>query len=458
MNEATGHGPSPARRTAATALASAAAAYPDLPPLELETRELSPRDARLARALWRTVLRRWITLDFVLDRHLRRPSHTLEPSLRGVLLAGAGALLFLDRQPPHAVVDASVALARSMVRPAAAGLVNAVLRRVAAGVAGRRPDVAWSPHPSHLPDAVGVCELTEPILPDPAAGWDEHVALATSHPVTLVTRWRRAYGEAGTLRLCTHGLKTAPVILAVGESADGDATLGAHRQPGFAVWEGGTGTLPAFLACHPETRVQDPTAALPLAAATVEGARVILDYCAGMGTKTHQALHRFPDAHIVAHEVDSPRRRRLTDRFVAHDRVVVTGDEAALDRHLPGPVDLLLLDVPCSNSAVLARRPEARYRYTRRNVKSLRALQRRIAERALPRLRPGGELIYATCSLDPDENEAQVKWLIDTCGLTLVDEVTTQPQGTGADYCDGGYHACLRKQAGDEVGDGASSP
>lgn len=365
--------------------------------------------------------------------------------MRGVLMAGAAALLFLDRQPAHAVVDESVALARILVRPAAAGMVNAVLRRIGANIEERRGETTWSPHPAQLPLERGVLLLADPVLPDPEADWISHLSVATSHPPLLVRRWLEAYGPEETSNLCLHGLKTPPVILAIDHRSDGkdDPCIEPHEWGGFGVWRGEPGTLADYLRGDAKVRVQDPTAALPLAEA-VDGVALVVDYCAGLGTKTHQAICSYPRARVVAHEVDAVRRTRLDARFGGHERVVVTATHAAALAEASGRADLLILDVPCSNTGVLARRPEARYRYCRKSLKSLIGLQRRIGREAMPLLRPGGHLIYTTCSLDPDENATQAKWLSETLGLRLVSEATTLPGGCGPSYHDGGYHACLR--------------
>lgn len=441
-------GPSPARRRAVEALTSAAAAYPHLPPLDLAVGDLSRRDAALARAIWRTALQRWICIEYLLNRHLRQPAAALEPAMRGVLMAGAAALLFLDRQPAHAVVDESVALARMLVRPAAAGMVNAVLRRIGAGIDQRRGETTWSPHAAQLPLERGAILLTDAVLPDPEADWMSHLSVATSHPPLLVRRWLDAYGPEVTLDLCLHGLKTPPVILAIDHRPGGEADpcIEPHELDGFGVWQGEPGTLGDYLRRDADVRVQDPTAAMPLAE-MAEDVALVVDYCAGLGTKTHQAIRSYPRARVVAHEVDAVRRTRLDARFGGHDRVVVTATHAAAVAEAAGRADLLILDVPCSNTGVLARRPEARYRYGRKSLKSLIGLQRRIGREAMPLLRPGGHMIYTTCSLDPDENGAQVRWLSETLGLQLVSEATTLPSGCGRSYHDGGYHARLRFEA-----------
>ena len=108
------------------------------------------------------------------------------------------------------------------------------------------------------------------------------------------------------------------------------------------------------------------------------------------------------------------------------------------------PVDRLVLDVPCSNTAVLARRPEARYRFSAATIESLAELQRAIIEQTIHLLHPGGHLLYSTCSLEPAENHEQVEWIRRRFAAQLVHQSLTTPSGTGTSYHDGSYHALLR--------------
>ena len=123
------------------------------------------------------------------------------------------------------------------------------------------------------------------------------------------------------------------------------------------------------------------------------------------------------------------------------------GGQAALERCREQAFDLILLDVPCSNSGVLARRPEARYRFSKARTKSVLELQQKIADPAIGLVAPRGAVLYATCSIERGENEAQVKRLASNFGLSLVVERTIMPAGLPGEpaslYRDGGYHALL---------------
>lgn len=437
-----------ARGIAADAIAAAAQAFPLLEPISLDLTALEPRDARLALAIHRTVMQRWLTLEHLLDVYLRKPLRQNEPALQGVLLTAAAQLVFMERLPVHAVVDEAVKLGRAMVRPQAAGLVNAVLRRLSEQVEQPVRGKPWTPAADRLPLEDGYVVLRESLLPDPVR-FESHLAIATSHPLALVQRWASRFGQPTTTELAFHGIVTPPTILAVEETFPSDPAAAAdqwsrHEMPGYLLWQGSHEAMIRFLAEHPARRVQDPASTLPVRSTAGLPLRLIVDYCAGRGTKTRQLALLHPQARILATDV-APRR--LADlRQALADRANVSVLEIfRLTRAAAGEgADLLLLDVPCSNTAVLARRPEARYRFNEATLRELVALQRRIVERAATLLRPGGSILYSTCSLEDAENQEQTRWMLERFGATLVSEKLTLPAGHSASYHDGSYHALLR--------------
>ena len=402
----------------------------------------------LALAIQRAGLQRWLTLEFLLDRHLRQPLRRLEPALRGVLLAGTAQIACFDRMPVHAIVDESVELARELVRPGATKLVNAVLRRVADDIATRRSAEPWAPARGRLPLDDGSVLLSEPVLPAPA-DLAAHLAIATSCPQDLVRRWLDAFGEKTTIEVCRHGVATPPTIVAV----EDDLAVGApddappyhrHELDGYVVWSGSHERLTAFLGEDPRRRVQDPGSAQPVLATAALQPTTILDYCAGRGTKTRQLATLHPRAQVFATDVDSDRRTQLSSATAALTNVHVLPPERLADAAPAPGFDLLVLDVPCSNTAALGRRPEARYRFNRRHLASLVRLQRRIIERAVPLVRAAGSVLYCTCSLEPQENQQQAAWLAEMARATVESEHLCLPSGCRTAYHDGSYRALLR--------------
>ena len=221
--------------------------------------------------------------------------------------------------------------------------------------------------------------------------------------------------------------------------------LVAHRRDGWWCWTGSASDLSELLGGDRDARVQDPGSAEPVAAAAAAGLepKVIVDLCAGRGTKTRQLATAFPSAEVVATDIDAGRRRDLAALARNHDRIQAV-DPGEVTRWF-GKADLVVLDVPCTNTGVLPRRPEARYRFTRSRLDSLLELQREIAAGALPLLSPRGAVLYATCSLEPAENARQAEWLRRRGGLAATVERQRFPEGMPGDpasaYLDGGFHS-----------------
>ena len=437
--------PLSARSVVAGALGDASGRFPDLLPIDLDTDPLHAADRRLAVAVHRTALQRWITLEFLLDRHLRKPVRNLEPSLRGVLLSAAAQIVCFDRLPLHAVVDESVELAKAMVRPGAAKLTNAVLRRLSEDVNRGATARQWAPARDQLPADDGAIVLKGDLLPDPA-DLVQYLSIAASCPAGGIRRWIDDLGKEVAIEVCRHGVATPPTIVAAetGMSADALAALPCreHQTPGYLVWEGPYEQLTVFLAGHPARRVQDPASAEPVQATASLDVRRIVDYCAGKGTKTLQLAAMHHQAQVTATDIDSGRREQLARASAEMDNVTVLTPERVAA--MAGDADLLVLDVPCTNTATLARRPEARYRFSRKQLSRLVRCQRQIMEQALSLVRPGGWVLYCTCSLEPSENQEQAAWLVQRASAKLENERLMLPKGHDTAYHDGSYLALIR--------------
>jgi len=411
----------PARDAAADAVFRATK-RPTIRPTAVRADELDGRDRALAEAIHRTVMQRWLTINWLIDRHLGKPK--IEPMLRAILATAGGQLLLMD-QPAHAVVDTAVEQAKRFVRPGAGKLANAVLRRTAEMVLERRVTGGWKPANNLVPHGDGSIQLTRQAMLKPRR-MDRYLSIATSHDPRLVEAWLERWGEAKAIELLLHGISEPPTFL---------------RTPsGYAVWQGTHMELKTA-AAQADCWVQDPTAGKAVDAVAGQSPRLIVDYCAGRGTKTRQLAATFPEAKIVATDTDAERYADLKATFADHDRVtVVSIDQVS---QLSATVDLLLLDVPCSNTGVLARRPEAKYRYSAKALESVANLQRRIVEQSIDLLRNGGMLVYSTCSIEPSENERQAEWIVERFGRRLVSSELTLPGGRGADSHDGGYYAVI---------------
>ena len=440
--------PRSGRDAACRRLTAQAAAFPDLRPGGPDTDGLDPREAAFASAIYESAVRRWITLEFLLDAGLRQPLRRIEPALRAVLLSGAAQLLLLDRVPPHAAIDESVEWAKRRIRPGAGKLVNAVLRRIGAmierdgeGRPVRRE--TWSRRRDELPRSDGgAIALREDALPE---GGSERFVVATGLSGSVLARWAESSGAPEAEARALHALVDAPVVLNVSHDpgALGDPRLVPHDAAGHAVYAGDPGGLGELLEERAAIWVQDSSSSAALESVRELAPARVIDLCAGLGTKTRQALAMFPRAEIWASDTDASKldvlRRSLGECERLH---VVVENEAAPEG------DLVVVDVPCSNSGVLARRAEARHRLSPAPIARMVRIQRQILERARGLVAPGGAILYATCSVEADENDAQALWAAAELGLTIESRRRQEPRGLpggeARGCADGSFSAVLR--------------
>lgn len=442
-----------ARDRACRLILDRARAFPEIAGDPLDETGLSSRDAAFAHAIAENATRYWLTLSHLLNGFLKLPLRDLEPAMRAVLLCGAAQIVVMDRIPVHAAIDTSVEWAKRAIRPGAAGMVNAVLRRVAelagASTAGERPHrQAWSGTRDEIPLPDGsALLLAQPILPEPAL---ERLGVATSHTLWQVSRWAAELGIRKATELAHHDLTAAPVILNVSHAREPlppSEHLAAHSRAGHVVAGGPRAWLAELLQSRTDAWAQDPSSSLAVESVAGLSPSVVLDLCAGRGTKTRQLAATFPRARIIACDPDAVRSRTLAEVFDGSAQVTVTTPHEARAAWA-GRADLVLLDVPCSNTGVLARRAEAKYRCGPTQLARLTAIQREILGAAPAMLAPGGKILYSTCSLDRDENRA-VATSVEPHGLRVETEALTLPAGPpgGAptEYHDGSYSALLSR-------------
>jgi 16S rRNA (cytosine967-C5)-methyltransferase len=412
----------------------------------LDTAGLEERDGALAHAIYDAAVRHWISLERLLSGALKRPLDAIEPALRGVLLAGAAQILILERLPAHAVLNESVEAAKRLVRPGAAGIVNAALRRIAelCGDLEPKPD-DWMERRDLLALGNGrVRRLTHAVLPDDAA---ERLSIVTSHPRWLLDRWKETRAEPTASDLAMHDLMASPTVLNTGHaSLPLPETLAPHSWPGHHLFVGSHRALTELLRERRDLWVQDPASSAAVEAVGGLPVSLAVDLCAGRGTKTRQLVALFPAARIIATDLDASRFRILAELWRDHPRVAVLPmDEAVAEAR--GKADLVLLDVPCSNTGVLARRIEAKYRCGPAQLQRLASVQAQITGGAVDLLAPNGRILYSTCSIDPDENEKQVERACRRHALRIERQHLILPSGQPGDnvaaYSDGSFSSLI---------------
>jgi 16S rRNA (cytosine967-C5)-methyltransferase len=416
---------------------------------------LSPADRRLATQLAYGVLRRRGTLDALVRPLVTRQPHQVEPWLWEALRLGAFQLALLTHIPPHAALNETVEQAAAFHRPGAKGFLNGVLRRVAELVTDDR---VTGPAADALPLEQGEYRrLARPVLPDPAASPVEYLAAAFAWPRWLAERWHARYGWEECLRLGFWFTGPAPLWLRVNAlRTDRAACLAAFAVAGVAaelgeqpqairlVESAAVRDLPGY--AEGWFTVQDESAmAVAPALAPPAGGRV-LDLCAAPGGKTtHLAELMRDQGRVLACDVDDERLRTVAELC---RRLGVTCVEAVRlhpernEEPPPGPFDAALVDVPCSNTGVLGRRPEVRWRLRPGDFRHLVPLQTRLLLQAADRVRPGGAVVYSTCSVEPEENRGVVDAVLRALAELTLEAESEQVPGRPAD---GGYWARLRR-------------
>jgi 16S rRNA (cytosine967-C5)-methyltransferase len=410
---------SPARAAALSAYVTVAEGTATLPDaLAIAHAALSdPRDRALAAEILTGAFRWRAALDHALAARLRRPLDRLDPIVLGILRLSAYQLLFLDRVPAHAVVHDAVTLTREAKKSSATGLVNAVLRRLAE--ADRA--TLWPPSPLATGSSP-IARASRNGRSDPAL---EYLATTMSHPRWLVTRWLDRYGFEATETWVRFDNAAAPLTLRANRlqiTRDGLrvrlAEHGVVAEPtvfapdGLIVREGHALQTP--LAGQGLFMTQDEASQLVacVAAAAMPDTRRplrVLDACASPGGKTVALASGIGEAGLI---VASDRRRRrlrlLRDTIAAAGATRVRLAQIDLEAGLPFAdlFDLVLVDAPCSGLGTIRREPEIRWRRSEEELARFADLQQRMLHHAARTVRPGGRLVYATCSSEPEENEA----------------------------------------------------
>lgn len=364
-------------------------------------------DRRLAHELAAGVLRTRAALDATVQPHVKASWDRVAEDMRDILRVGAYQLTQLTRVPPYAAVNSAVELAREAHGAKSAGFVNAVLRKVA-GSGGNGPARANQGTQEPAPPRHG----TEPGTARAAAALAERY----SHPEWLVSRWLSRHGEERTEALLRHN-NTKPALsvrpirwernrlrdalvaehATVDDRADSDVLIvrdagRVDELPGFA--DG------AFI-------VQDVAQARVLRYADLADGMTVWDACAAPGGKAAALATRCP---VLATDLDRRRVMRLRETLArTRSLAMVSVTDATRPPLADVSVDAVLVDAPCSATGTIAKHPDARWRLRPDAIPRLAVQQAILLDAAARTVRPGGVLVYITCSLEPEENEDQVE-------------------------------------------------
>jgi 16S rRNA (cytosine967-C5)-methyltransferase len=364
-------------------------------------------DRGLVKTLVYGVLRQKEYLDHIIRSFAKHPLRKMKPRTLMALRVGTFQLLFLSRIPQSAAVNATVNTLKEAGQPTwLIGFVNGLLRTISRSRA-------------NLPTADQMAVGEPPLL---------------NHPAWLIERWQSKFGRETARAICTANNAEPPLTLRVNGRRTSRTLLrelltksgiavgnGLYSPLGLVIdaYPGSIGSLPGYDGGH--FQIQDEAAQLAsLLIGPLPSLCRVLDGCAGLGGKTsHLAEMLPPDGAIVAVEPDPRRYGLLREnlRRLGHGAAVlpIRTDLRSYAATRPQPFDAILIDAPCSGTGVIRRQPDIRWNRQPEDLATYQQTQIHLLEIAASLLKPGGALVYATCSLEPEENEEVVRLLHQRC-------------------------------------------
>jgi 16S rRNA (cytosine967-C5)-methyltransferase len=375
---------------------------------------LSAADRALVRELFYGWLRRRLYLETAVNEYVTRPPRR---EIQAILELAVYQLFYLDRIPSHAAVNEAVTLAKDRSTAAEARFVNAILRRISNNIA----------------------TIVEKLL-----GFREREPwVFYSHPRWLWQRWQTRWGASRAGALCEWNNQAPPVYARVNtlKGTDPDPLCRRVDDPGALLaseeWKQG------------RYYIQDPSTLLAVDWLDPQPGDEVLDVCAAPGGKTTYIAQKMQNrGKIIAADSSNHRLGRVAEnckRLGIEIVATLPCDGTRLDRCLRGSgFDRVLVDAPCSNTGVMRRRPDLRWRLESSEIERLAALQLRLLRSAAGFARPGGRLVYSTCSLEPEENEGVVEtFAAGTAGFRLESTKMLFPPEDGMD---GAYVAVFERR------------
>jgi len=397
-------------------------------------------------------------IDAVITECSGRRIERISKTLLAVIRVGVYELVYSPASPPYSIVNEAVNAAKHVGGRKQVSFVNAILRGVTRHIVERCVPLSQAPaRRTLIQDAENGCVFDVDLLPDPEGERAGYLSMSFSLPQWLVENWLDAFGPQRTREICLGSNRRPGVYLRVNPlkttSAQllerfADAGIWAEPVPGEmlkVVGPQSVAQLPGF--AEGWFTVQDLSASNAVRLLDPQPGWKILDLCAAPGTKTMQLAEMTRDtAQIVATDIDAKRLTKLHENVARLGLQSVTVvPHVELDRAAPGPFDAILLDVPCSNTGVLARRIEVRFRITPSSLDELTKTQRGLLEKAATLLKPGGRICYSTCSVQKAENGDLVRAFLEgSRKFELTAEELVLP--SAIDFgCDGAYAAILTR-------------
>lgn len=411
------------------------------------------------------VIRNRTLIDLVIERFSTAAIRRIPDRILNILRVAIFELIYCPQTVEYAIVDEAVEYTKHIANAKQAGFVNAVLRQTLRHILNRQKSLEES-HPRKIvPQTLQTgCEFSIELLPDRDAAPVEYLSIVNSIPDWLVKSWYDEYGREQTEKICfasnrrpsiylrANLLKTTAEAL-TDKLKDGGIECEIADEPQMIRLTG-----PKSITALPGLdeglfTVQDLSATRVARLLNPQPGWSILDLCSAPGTKTTQLAEQTGGkAKIVATDIDGKRLEMVKENV---SRLGLAGSITVIEYHTlgeyfknQGGFDCVLVDAPCSNTGVLARRPEVRHRITQSDIEKLAKVQADLLCKAALMLKPQGVICYSTCSIQPEENGLLVKRFLEWhAGCKLKTEKLTLPSAEGFDH-DGGFSAVIVNEPG----------
>lgn len=371
---------------------------------------LDGREKAFIKRVSEGTIERRLRLDYVLDQYSKTPVIKMKPLIRELLRMSVYQLLFMEHILDAAVCNEAVKLAKKRGFQSLQGYVNGVLRNIARG----REKIAY-PDRERTPEA--------------------YLSVWYSMPLWLVEHFRDVYGVEACEKILAASLEQRPVCLRLKEGMPQEESARL-----FAAWEAAGVTVREHpyhpcavtvqgaegirrLAGYTEGMftVQDVSSILAVEAAGIVPGDTVIDVCAAPGGKALYAAEKAgAGGEVIACDVSSHKTDKIEEnrrRLGAANVSVLVQDARFRNESLVGRADVLLADVPCSGLGVIGHKQDIKYRVTRQSFTEIQTLQKEIITNVIDYIKPGGTLLYSTCTLNPAENEEMAAWICDTFGF-----------------------------------------
>ena len=418
-----------------------------------------PRDKNLLTELVNGVIRHRLSLDTLISSFSKIPFKKIEPWVLYALRLGLYQIVYLDRIPVSAAINTSVELVKKAIRrPDAIKFANAILRSAERSLQNKclqEQEVANHRNALYRRENTW-CTFQHTILPDPDKNPSAYMAANYSHPEWLIKRWLSRYGKDKTIEICKINNLPPKVFLRINHKKISPQKfielLNKNGINSYAVDNAvvvdniAVSEIPGF--SEGLFFVQDISAMKVAQFLKVEKSNTVLDMCAAPGGKTTHISELLGNTgKVCALDISLKRLQSVREncrRMGVQNVFIVCGDASGERVPFHVKFDRVLIDAPCSNTGVLSRRVEARWRLKEEDMNKLATLQYSILKTGAAMLKPGGYLVYSTCSIEPEENQDIIKKSLSNEPQFCLDaeEYYLPTMNAG----DGGYMARLSKR------------